>query len=217
MDEKLAYFWAGRYKWVLDLRKDVDLEDLQQSAMIGILEAKKTYNEEKGSWANYSGYFARNEIRNLLGIKKGTIPTPTISLDEPIDEEGKLTRLDMLADEAAPDAVDLLCREDVRLTVAEAVDRLEEYQRGAVQNYYLKGKTYKATAEALGVTAERIRQLLTTAKRNLRRDRKLRAIADVDRHTNFYYSVGVKAFNSSRTSAVERIVLWREKYLERCI
>ena len=216
-DERLARYWAGRYGWALNTRSDIDMEDLQQTAMIGIIEAKKTYNANAGSWANYSGYFVRNEIRNLLGIRGGKIPTPTISLDEPIDEEGELTRLDMLADETAPDAEEVLCREDMRVIVSEAVDRLQEDQRDAIRDYYLKGKTYKGTAEALGVTVERIRQLLTTAKRNLRRDRKLRAIADIDRRTNFYYGVGVTAFNSSGISPVEQLVIWRESYLEKCI
>lgn len=214
-DERLARYWAGRYGWALKTRSDVDLEDLQQTAMMGIIEAKKTYDEKAGSWANYSGYFIRNEIRNLLGIKGGKIPIPTISLDEPIDEEGELTRLDMIADETAPDAEEVLCREDMRVIVSEAVDRLQEDQRDAIQDFYLKGKTQKAIAEIMGMTVEKIKQLLSTAKRNLRQDRKLRAIAEIDRRTNFYYGMGVTAFNSSRISPVEQLVIWRESYLEK--
>lgn len=218
-DERWAQFWAGRYSWALKTRSDIDTEDLLQSARIGILEAKKTFDNQSGSWANYSGYFIRNEIRNLLGIRNGRIPSPTISLDEPIDEEGDLTRLDMLADETAPDAEEILCREDVRLIVTQAVERLEEDQKGAIQNYYLKGKTHKETAEAMGIDPKKIKNLLEKGKMYLRRDRTLRAIADIERNTNYYYGVSVTAFNSSRISPVEHIVLWREAHIEklRCI
>ena len=214
-DERWAQYWAGRYSWALKTRSDLDMEDLMQAARIGIWKAKQTFDSASGGWGNYSGYFIKNEIREALGIRNGRVPRPTISLDETIDEEGELTRLDMLADETAPDAEEVLCLDDMRLIVAEAVERLEEQQRAAIQNYYFKGKTYKGTAEAMGIDPKRIKDLLETGKRNLRRDRTLREIADIEHTTNYFYHVGVTQFNSTMQSAVERIVIQRETKMER--
>lgn len=218
-EERWAQYWVNRYKWALETRSDLDEEDLMQAARIGIWKAKQTFDSDSGGWGNYSGYFIKNEIREALGIRNGRIPRPTISLDETIDEEGNLTRLDMLADETAPDAEEVLCRNDMRLIVAEAVDRLEEQQRDAINNYYIKGKTYKGTAEAMGIDPKKIKNLLEKGKMYLRRDRTLRAIASIERSTNYYAHVGVKLYSSTMTSAVERIVLRRETKREmlRCI
>lgn len=218
-EERWAQYWVNRYKWALETRSDLDEEDLMQAARIGIWKAKQTFDSNSGGWGNYSGYFIKNEIREALGIRNGRVPRPTISLDETIDEEGNLTRLDMLADETAPDAEEVLCRNDMRLIVTEAVERLEEQQRDAIKNYYIKGKTYKGTAEAMGIDPKQIKNLLEKGKMYLRRDRTLRAIASIERSTNYYAHVGVKLYSSTMTSAVERIVLRRETKMEmlRCI
>ena len=64
------------------MRYDVDMEDLQQAAFLGVMQARKAYDPEKAPFGTYVGYYARNEIRALLGIRNGKMPPFLKSLDK---------------------------------------------------------------------------------------------------------------------------------------
>ena len=214
---KIASYWAGRYSWVLEYRNDLDREDLQQAAFLGILEARKAYKEERGGEMTLAGFYARNEIRALIGIRSGQLPPAMESLDEPLNDETDDTRLDLLADESLPEIDAALLEEEKRQTVRDAVDRLKPDQKAVVNMRFFQGKTYKEAAAEMGVTPERAACLWDNARRNLSRDRYLKAVAEVNRRTPYLYGVGVKRFNSTLTSAVEEIVLLRERLLEQLL
>ena len=215
--ERLASYWAGRYSWILERRNDLDREDLQQAAFLGILEARKAYKEERGGEVTLAGFYARKEIRALLGIRNGKLPPTLESLDEPINEETDDTRLDLLADETLPEADAALLEEERRQTVRDAVERLKPDQRAVVKLRFFQGKTYQQTADEMNVTRDRVTTIFQNARRNLRRDRYLKALAEVNRSTPYLLGVGVTRFNSTFTSAVEELVLLRERLLEKVL
>ena len=214
---KLANYWAGRYSWALERRNDLDREDLQQAAFVGILRAEKDFKEEKNGLVTLAGYYARNEIRELLGIRDGKIPPVLESLDEPLNDETEDTRLDLLADETIPEVDAGLLEEEKRQTVRDAVDRLQEDQREVVRLRYFAGMTYQQTADEMNITRDRVATIFQNARRNLRRDRYLKALAEVNRRTPFLLGVGVTRFNSTFTSAVEELVLLRERLLQKVL
>ena len=198
---RIANYWAGRYSWALERRNDLDREDLQQAAFVGVLRAVKDYKEEKAGLVTLAGYYARNEIRELLGIRNGKLPPVLESLDEPLNDETDDTRLDLLADETIPDPDAGLIEAERKQTVRDAVDRLQEDQRTIVSLHFFEGKTYQQTADEM----------------NLPRDRYLKALVEVNRRTPYLLGVGVTRFNSTFTSAVEEIVLLRERLLQKVL
>ena len=214
---KLACYWAGRYRWALERRNDLDMEDLQQAAFVGILRAVKDYKDEKAGLVTLAGYYARNEIRELLGIRNGKLPPVLESLDEPLNDETEDTRLDLLADETIPDPDAGIIEEERKQTVRDAVDRLQEDQRQVVRLRYFSGMTYQQTADEMNITRDRVATLFQNARRNLRHDRYLKALAEVNRRTPYLLGVGVTRFNSTFTSAVEEIVLLRERLLQKVL
>lgn len=214
---QLASYWAGRYSWAIRARNDIDREDLQQAAYLGILKAQQEKEGEREGFATLAGFYARNEIRALLGIKNGKLPPVMESLDEPISEESDETRLDLLEDESLPEADAGLLEAEKRQTVRDAVERLKPDQRAVVNMRFFQGMTYKETAAEMGVTPERAASIWDSARRNLSRDRYLKAVAEVNRRTPYLLGVGVTRFNSTFTSAVEEIVLLRERLLEQVL
>ena len=215
--EKLASYWAGRYSWILERRNDLDREDLQQAAFLGILEARKAYKEERGGEVTLAGFYARKEIRALLGIRNGKLPPILESLDEPLNDETDDTRLDLLADETLPEADAALLEEEKRQTVRDAVDRLKPDQKAVVTLRFFQGMTYKQAAAEMDVTPERAASIWDNARLRLSRDRYLKAVAEVNRSTPYLMGVGVTRFNSTFTSAVEELVLMRERLLQKLL
>ena len=214
---RLANYWAGRYSWALEVRNDLDREDLQQAAFLGILQARNGYREDLGSFATFAGYYARKEIRALLGIRNGKIPPVLESLDEPLNDETDDTRLDLLADETIPDPDAGLIEAERKQTVRDAVDRLQEDQRAVVSLHFFEGKTYQQAADEMNLTRDKVTRIFQNARRNLRRDRYLKALAEVNRRTPYLLGVSVTRFNSTFTSAVEELVLLRERLFNKVL
>lgn len=215
--KRIAHYWACRYRWAAEQRNDVDMEDLQQAAFVGIMNAKKVFNPDKAAFGTYAGFYARKEIRELLGIRNGKIPPFLISLDEPLNDDTEDTRLDLLADESIPDPDECLIAEDRRQTVRDAVNRLAENQRAVVSFRFFDGLTYQQTAAEMELKPIKVLQIYNNAKRNLRHDRYLRALADVDRRTDFMHHVGVTRFNTTMTSSVEDAVMFRERLINKLL
>ena len=211
---RLAHYWAGRYSRLIENRNDLDREDLQQAAYLGILQAQKAYKEERGGLVTLAGFYARKEIRELLGIRHGHFPPEMESLDEPLTDEADATRLDLLADESLPEIDAGLLEEEKRQTVRDAVNRLQEDQRAIVNMRFFQGMPYKEAAAELNISPIRAVTIWDNARLRLRRDRYLNALAEVNRKTPYLLGVGVKRFNSTMTSAVEEIVLLRERLLK---
>lgn len=214
---QLASYWAGRYSWAIRARNDIDREDLQQAAYLGILKARNEKEGEREGFATLAGFYARNEIRALLGIKNGKLPPVMESLDEPISEESDETRLDLLEDESLPEADAGLLEAEKRQTVRDAVNRLKEDQQALIDLRFYQRMTSREAAEKMGVTPERAAAIWNNARLRLSRDRYLKAVAEVNSRTNYFLGVGVTRFNSTFTSAVEELVMFREGLLIRAL
>jgi RNA polymerase primary sigma factor len=96
---------------------------------------------------------------------------PVTSLEEPLADDAELARVDLLADEAAPDPLAAL-EEEARETELEAkLSRLPERGRRVIElRFGLRGgpeHTADAVAAELGVTRERVRQIELHALRSL--------------------------------------------------
>lgn len=166
---------------------------------MGIFTANKSYEADKGSWAQYSSYFIKREIRSLLGH-----PGPVVqSLDEPLPGTDDLTLMDMISDETQPDTDAGLLMDERRQTVRAAVDRLPDQQRNYVKLRYFEGLGQHQTAEAMNIDPVKVKNIWNCARRRLRRERALRELS--------YFHVSVGSFSRTHTSAVEHAILIMER------
>lgn len=232
----LLHLVARHYAAACQRDRAVSVEDLEQAGFFGLVKATQTYQDAAGySWSTWAAWYISGEICKALGYrwKPATESTPAhyvatrahtdaYSLDAPLaadDPEG-MTWEDTLADDTVPEVDEAVNLESLQRYVREAVERLENPQQHTViQRCDLDGKPYRAAAEELGVSTERVRHIRDAALRQLRRDRKLRenARADIELRTPYYCKVGVKQFQNTRTSATEKAALWRIEQKDRLL
>jgi len=210
-----AAYWARKYSWALKGRPFLSYEDLTQSAMLGIWIAKQTFKEECGSWAQYSGYFIKNELRALIGIKQEQIPALTLSLDAPLtalDEDGEDgTLLDIIKDDSVPDVEDTVVHNEMQQTVREAIESLPDAtERQVIELHRFEGKSITETAQALEITENDVRRLDRKARfQHLARDPRILALIRLEDLTPYYRRIGITAFNTTNTSITEQAAIWR--------
>lgn len=209
---KMAGRWAARCR----LDPAVDVEDLAQAGFFGLLRAADTWDATAGkSWAGWAGWFIRREFESALGLRDGKpnrAHVGALALDDPIpggEEEG-ITFKDQLPDDSLPDIDADVLLDDVRVGIREALERLKD-QRGreVVRGCDLDGKTLHEAAQALQISTERARQLRNRAYKELRKDPRLRALADLEARTRYHAHKGVGAFERDLTSVTEGAALWR--------
>ena len=208
---------ANKYQELANQSNFVDKEDLQQSGIIGLLEAQRNYDPDKGcSFLTYSFSWIRNSMLGELGFrdsKRYRPPQPLLSLDAPISEEASDTLLDSIDEQLAdPNFVpfdEKICDEETRSETAQAVrkaiDRLPHArQREAITRVYLQGQSRQQAAADMNIGTSYLYQLNKAAITRLRNDHELRD------YVMPFYHIGVSRFNSTMTSAVELAVIWRE-------
>lgn len=134
------------------------------------------------------------------------------SLDEVVSEDDTLTYRDTIPDPAEP--VEDRCIDEIELQqlkedVHKCLESLSNRQRIAVEDFYLYNKVTDITAEKIGVSNSRCRQIRQEGLRLLRRGNNKKILSKYrDRYNmNFYKGVGVGAFYLTNTSSTERNVM----------
>ena len=187
-----------------------DRDDLLQAGFLGLVRAASTWNPDRGSWSTWASFYIRNAMKHALGLRRGQLRT--VSLDAPVSDEPDAATLgDLIADDNLPPVPEAVERTAISEAIREAVAAIgDERARGAVECVYLRGMSYSAAAEQLGIPASGIGGRLCKGLAALARDRKLRA-AILDEETLFCRYKGVQAFMSDLTSTTEAAVIWREQ------
>lgn len=208
----LVLYWAKRYAPLLQSRAAVDLEDLTQAGFLGLLEAAQTFDSSKGAWSTWASLYIRRAILGALGLRGRKSEPFVLSLDAPAytddGEPSEVTLLETLADPTNPDMDGLLLEDEIVKMVRAAVDDLPEDQRDVTRLHDLEGNPYTKCDELLALNTGESRRISGRALRQLRKDKRLRALA-LDQETTFIRYKGVSAFHSSGSSVVEDVALWR--------
>lgn len=153
-------------------------------------------------------YFLKRECRAALGLR-GRVRTEhyeAVPGSTPLGEDGDGTLLDVLADDALPDADDGLLQDDVQREVYTAIDRLPDKVAGVIRSHCLEGIPQGELAAQMGVSSERVRQIKCKGFAKLRKDPQLRRL--VDEACCWRYK-GVRSFYRDRTSVTEMAALRR--------
>ena len=204
---RLAYKIASSYRELLAGNRAVDIEDLMQSAFLGVEYAARHYDAEKALFSTYAALSIRKQCRAALGLQ-GRLRKEhyyTDSLDEPISEEGEGTKADMLEDTSLPPSDSNLLQAEMVQTVRAAVAELPGRQAEVIARYWLEGSDYAEIAAFLGLSLSRAQQLGKKGLRSLSRRDDLQELADAAcwRH------VSLGAYRTTLTSATEAAALYR--------
>ena len=218
----LVVWKAQHIMTALDLRGTlcgVEMEDLVQSGYIAVVEAVHYYTPESGTafstclinrlktvFAEATGYRTQRKRNDPINT--------AFSLDKPLTDEADSALFgDLIPDPKAAATMlsieEKLWQEQLHEALDAALATLPEQSAEILRLRHYQGFTLADTGKIHGTTPERIRQMETTAIRQLRKPsiaRHLRPFYDFD----FYCCTGLGAFRNTGISIQERYIFNRE-------
>lgn len=197
--KRLAFYIADQYRTAAAACCGVDDEDLEQCAALGVLEALRSYESDKGAFTSWLGFYVRSACRECLGLKGRNRRKhyAAVSLDAPISNDTEdLAFGDTLPDEGATLAFEQAEHAHdnaiLRRDLDAALDRLPPLWRDAIRQHDLKGQPLHPDEV----------QPRRNGLNRLRRDPKLAAY-----RPNYYRHKGLAAFRVTWSSVVEDEVI----------
>lgn len=214
--DKYAAIYADRCT-----RYGVTAEDLFQECYFAMLDSVKYYGSRKPEQAafkfiSFCGLPFKNHAGKLIGLRKRSLDAlescTTLSLDEEIpgsDGEPETTRAELVPDPGSAKPFEEIERAEYNAEIRKAVEALPltESESAAVHYFYFEGKTLGEIAEIQGISQEAARAHYNSAKRKLRKSRKLRLLSRV----NVYRRISFAEFQQ-RGSIVEQIAEMRDPH-----
>lgn len=215
-NRRLLRYVARRYWAACRRDRAVSVEDLEQAGFFGLIRAEETFDPAVGyTWTTWAIWAIIREIYKTLGYRDGKATrayTGALSLDAPVSEEDPegLTYLDTLADPDLAEIDEDVILSDLQRCVREAVaDLKDERQRAAIQACDLDGLTLNTEAAILGISPQRVSQIIRDGHRKLKRDRRLANLYDLEQRTPYHHHRGVQSFFRTQTSDTEAAAIWR--------
>jgi RNA polymerase sigma factor (sigma-70 family) len=216
--ERFVSMQAGKLSRQLEGDAVADYDDLFQSGYLAMVEAAKTFKPEKQvTFLTWFGYYLRSAFATVGGYRNGKEKRFALSLDASLMDGEDITLADTIQDptdhyEAAEKRIWL---EQLRAELDKALATLPEDQSDIIQRRYFHGQTLAAIADDEGVYKETVRQRENRAFNKLRKSSCNSSLRQfVEERTPYYMSVGVARFNTTATSAVEEVVMLRERIRE---
>ena len=203
----------------------VTVEDLQQEAYFGFLEAIRYYDSAKGyGFLSFMKFPLQNAFNQLCGMRTEKQRRAALnnarSIYEPIGDED-LCLMDMLEDEEATEKFEAVhqkayirqLRDDLELCLAT----LPEVQRGIIKDRFYEGLSAEKTGERFGLTAAQCSTQEAGGLRKMRNGKnaaRLKAYREDIISHHFNYS-GFGFWNRTGMSSTECAVLKREQAEEK--
>ncbi len=162
MCRRYAMQQATRWLRAFEGSGGVELDDLEQSAFIGLLKAVQTWKPESGAFSTWYTIQLKAVFVEAYGMRtKRTREDPLnkyhLSLDTPLDEneDGSFTIADVLPDEAAEEVFEDIEQRDFRQAVQAALAQLPDAQRDAIISEFWLGQKPDARARREAIRALR--------------------------------------------------------------
>ena len=147
MCRRYAMQQATRWFRAFEGSGGVELDDLEQSAFIGLLKAVQTWKPESGAFSTWYTIQLKAVFVEAYGMRtKRTREDPLnkyhLALDTPLDEneDGSFTIADVLPDEAAEEAFEDVEQRDFQQAVQAALAQLTDAQREAIIGEFWFGR-----------------------------------------------------------------------------
>ena len=224
--EQVERFVALRSRAVaerLDGRYGVTAEDFYQSGYFALLSALETFAEEKGcSFLSWLDVHLKREFAICGGwrtdrARKDPLNS-ALSLNAPLvnEEDNDATLGDYLPDPDGLQAFEDVEQEDwnfqLHHALETAIDEIPVKPGDVIRRRYFCGETFAEIASVYGNTPSRIQQIEGNALFSLRSAEAARTLEKfLEINTPYYLRVGVEQFHRTKTSAVEKIALLRER------
>lgn len=217
--EKFIAMKAGILAYRLDGFGGVTDEDLYQSGFLALVEAVATYNPETGTaFITWLGTCLKTAFAKAAGYRSAKRDALDFAadLDAQLPGAEDFTLADTIESPQAAREFEDVEREvwlqQLRDTLDAALDGLPDGQGAAIRAHYYEGKPLRELAEEKGVSVSQVHQTERKALRALYRNRKRNRLADfVEERTPYFLHIGVNRYRSTHCSAVEEIVLLRER------
>lgn len=219
-DQVRGFIAMRAYQTMLHIppERGVTKEDLVQSGYFALLEAVKTFAPEKGGGFLTVLAYALKDVFAATGGYRTTRRDPldsALSLDAPLSDDGEgETYLDTIPDrrDDYADAEGRIFTEQLHDALETALSKLPDTQAEVIRAKYWRGKNHQQIAGELGLSPQGVAD---REKRGLQGVRSSSFAGDlykfIDNQTNFYRRVSTDRCRTEHTSAVEEIVLWRDK------
>lgn len=147
MCRRYAMQQATRWLRAFESSGGVELDDLEQSAFIGLLKAVQTWKPESGAFSTWYTIQLKAVFVETYGTRtKRTREDPLnkyhLSLDTPLDEneDGSFTIADILPDERAEAEFEDIEQRDFQQAVQAALAQLPNAQREAIIGEFWFGR-----------------------------------------------------------------------------
>ncbi|MDR0863267.1 MAG: sigma-70 family RNA polymerase sigma factor [Oscillospiraceae bacterium] len=202
-----------------------DFEDLVQSGYFAMLNAIKSFAPEMGfKFTTHLKFPLKTSFAEVLGIrtaKRDWLDYAT-SLDMPIGEDGDATLYDFVsanmsgADNIEEQIVSSVYTSQLHGVLEKCLAYLPDVQQNILRQRYYYECSLEQIAKSKELSRERIRQIESQALQKMFDMRKETGLDEfVERHTDYFLHVGTRQFNVDWESAVEKIVLKRERLAEK--
>ena len=147
MCRRYAMQQATRWLRAFESSGGVELDDLEQSAFIGLLRAVQTWKPESGAFSTWYTIQLKAVFVETYGMRtKRTREDPLnkshLSLDTPLDEDedGSFTIADIISDERAEAEFEDVEQRDFQQAVQAALAQLPDAQREAIIGEFWFGR-----------------------------------------------------------------------------
>lgn len=200
------------------------VQDLEQSGFLAMLRAVEKYDPARGSFLSCLTYYLQQEFAAVGGYrstKRDPLDT-CLSLDAPVTggEDGgeDMTYIDTIEDpqDLCGEVEEAIYTTQLHAALDSAIgEHLTARQAEIMREQYWQNKSASAIARERGVSFQNVTQQLHRGLQLLRRSSAARSLRDFLDEENLYAGTGLRRFNVTGTSAVERAVLRREDAVER--
>lgn len=206
---RLIRFYCIRY-FSYAKEKGYTENDILSSAWLGVENAISKYEKSANCTFNtFIKFHIYNAVNEFLGFRGATKhPKETISLNEYITTDEKLTLEETISDERATDT--FIEKEDklYYMPLRSEVEKLPQYMRMIIYEYYFNGLSFKELANKYHITPREVKNTKIKALRRLKHN----AIIRQNYLNDFAYKhIGVERFKSNNTSSTEWAVLMLEE------
>ena len=188
----------------------MEYADALQIVFLGLYGAAMAYDPAKGFML--SSYLWRQTQRAYRDQYRRQEKDPLASadsIDREISGEAETLVLDNIPDESAAaafeDCEQVMFARQARTAIDEAMQRLPDNLREAVQSVYLDGGGVADYARENVCSSQNIETIIRRAFRQLRRCRELREYGELYRTANALRGTGLKSFRNNGASVVERL------------
>lgn len=153
--------------------KGLDYDDLHQAGLIGLFRAVKTFDENhSASFSTWASQCVSSEIRHYARSER-RYNCPEAELENNnaqvnLQDNCGLLRINEIDINKLSNSQDYQFKIDDKLTLEQAIGKLDEQQRRVLTELYFKGLTQQQTADKLGLSQRCVSRIKCAAVKFLK-------------------------------------------------